>query len=133
VKSLPHGWVRAMQDAIYEDQESNKQGKRSKTKRIAKYKKQHKDVATKSVKKKYRMTKKPYSSSIVGATLEVMQKRQTVKPEGRQKRYYSTMADSISCFPNSSLRTRTFSRGNECYMPFHTRLAVFFFFFFFFF
>jgi hypothetical protein len=63
VKSLPLGWVRAMQDAICENQESNKQGKRSKTKWITKYKKQHKDVATKSVKKKYRMTKKPYSSS----------------------------------------------------------------------
>jgi hypothetical protein len=84
VKSLSLGWVKAMQDAIYEDQESSKQGKRSKTRWIAKYKKQHKDFTTKSVRKKYRMTKKLYSSSIVGATLEVIQRKQTKKPEGRK-------------------------------------------------
>ncbi|KAE8009774.1 hypothetical protein FH972_006190 [Carpinus fangiana] len=71
-------------DAIYEDQESSKQVKRSKTRWIAKYKKQHKDFATKSVKKKYCMTKKLYSSSIVGATMEVTQRKQTKKPEGRE-------------------------------------------------
>ena len=81
MKSLSLGWVKAMQDAIYEDQESSKEGKRSKIKWIAKYKKQYKDFATKSVKKKYHMTKKLYSSSIVGATLEVTQRKQTKKPE----------------------------------------------------
>ena len=86
-----------MQDAIYEDQEFNKQGKHSKTRWIAKYKKRHKDVATTKS-----MTKKPYSSSIVGATFEVMQKRQIVKPEGGEKRCYSTIANFIYCFPNSS-------------------------------
>ncbi|XP_057993916.1 60S ribosomal protein L24-like [Hevea brasiliensis] len=46
------------------------------------YRKQHKkDLA--AVKKKRRTTKKPYSRSIVGATLEVIQKRRTEKPEVR--------------------------------------------------
>lgn len=35
------------------------------------------------MKKKRRATKKPYSRSIVGATLEVIQKRRTEKPEVR--------------------------------------------------
>ena len=84
MKSLSLGGVKAMHDAIYKVQESSKQGKCSKTKWIAKYKKQHKDFATKSMKKKYRMTNKLYSSSIVGATLEVTQRKQTKKPEGRE-------------------------------------------------
>ena len=82
--SLSLGWVKAMQDTIYEDQESSKQGKRSKTIWIAKYKKQHKDFATKSVKKKYHMTKKLHLSSIVGASLKVTQRKQTKKLEGRE-------------------------------------------------
>ncbi|KAM2275001.1 hypothetical protein EV2_045623 [Malus domestica] len=50
----------------------------------AMYRKQHKkDIAAESVKKKRRSTKKPYSRSIVGATLEVIQKRRTEKPEVR--------------------------------------------------
>ncbi|CAK7335466.1 unnamed protein product [Dovyalis caffra] len=50
----------------------------------AMYRKQHKkDIATEAVKKKRRTTKKPYSRSIVGATLEVIQKRRTEKPEVR--------------------------------------------------
>jgi len=35
------------------------------------------------VKKRRRATKKPYSRSIVGATLEVIQKKRTEKPEVR--------------------------------------------------
>ena len=35
------------------------------------------------MKKRRRATKKPYSRSIVGATLEVIQKRRTEKPEVR--------------------------------------------------
>ncbi|KAK9205466.1 hypothetical protein WN943_015733 [Citrus x changshan-huyou] len=50
----------------------------------AMYRKQHKkDIAAEAVKKKRRATKKPYSRSIVGATLEVIQKRRTEKPEVR--------------------------------------------------
>ncbi|KAJ0083269.1 hypothetical protein Patl1_30422 [Pistacia atlantica] len=50
----------------------------------AMYRKQHKkDIAAEAVKKKRRSTKKPYSRSIVGATLEVIQKRRTEKPEVR--------------------------------------------------
>ncbi|OIW19950.1 hypothetical protein TanjilG_30884 [Lupinus angustifolius] len=50
----------------------------------AMYRKQHKkDAAQEAVKKKRRATKKPYSRSIVGATLEVIQKRRTEKPEVR--------------------------------------------------
>ncbi|XP_061988006.1 large ribosomal subunit protein eL24 [Rosa rugosa] len=50
----------------------------------AMFRKQHKkDSAQESVKKKRRATKKPYSRSIVGATLEVIQKRRTEKPEVR--------------------------------------------------
>lgn len=41
------------------------------------------DSAQEAVKKKRRATKKPYSRSIVGATLEVIQKRRTEKPEVR--------------------------------------------------
>ena len=41
------------------------------------------DIAAEAVKKKRRTAKKPYSRSIVGATLEVIQKRRTEKPEVR--------------------------------------------------
>ncbi|KAK4784117.1 hypothetical protein SAY86_018485 [Trapa natans] len=41
------------------------------------------DIAQEAVKKRRRATKKPYSRSIVGATLEVIQKRRTEKPEVR--------------------------------------------------
>ncbi|CAL1373096.1 unnamed protein product [Linum trigynum] len=48
------------------------------------FRKQHKkDIAQESVKKRRRATKKPYSRSIVGATLEVIQKRRAEKPEVR--------------------------------------------------
>ncbi|KAL5551789.1 hypothetical protein UlMin_001965 [Ulmus minor] len=50
----------------------------------AMYRKQHKkDIAAEAVKKKRRTNKKPYSRSIVGATLEVIQKKRTEKPEVR--------------------------------------------------
>ncbi|XP_052205159.1 60S ribosomal protein L24-like [Diospyros lotus] len=50
----------------------------------AMYRKQHKkDIAQEAVKKRRRTAKKPYSRSIVGATLEVIQKRRTEKPEVR--------------------------------------------------
>ncbi|KAH7513988.1 hypothetical protein FEM48_Zijuj11G0041000 [Ziziphus jujuba var. spinosa] len=50
----------------------------------AMYRKQHKkDIAAEAVKKKRRATKKPYSRSIVGATLEVIQKKRSEKPEVR--------------------------------------------------
>lgn len=41
------------------------------------------DIAAEAVKKRRRATKKPYSRSIVGATLEVIQKRRTEKAEVR--------------------------------------------------
>lgn len=41
------------------------------------------DIAQEAVKKRRRTTKKPYSRSIVGATLEVIQKRRTEKAEVR--------------------------------------------------
>ncbi|XP_019152559.1 PREDICTED: 60S ribosomal protein L24 [Ipomoea nil] len=48
------------------------------------YRKQHKkDLAQEAVKKRRRATKKPYSRSIVGATLEVIQKKRAEKPEVR--------------------------------------------------
>ncbi|KAF5473629.1 hypothetical protein F2P56_010229 [Juglans regia] len=50
----------------------------------AMYRKQHKkDIAQEAVKKRRRATKKPYSRSIVGATLEVIQKKRGEKPEVR--------------------------------------------------
>ncbi|XP_059428071.1 large ribosomal subunit protein eL24-like [Corylus avellana] len=50
----------------------------------AMYRKQHKkDIAQEAVKKRRRATKKPYSRSIVGATLEVIQKKRAEKPEVR--------------------------------------------------
>ncbi|CAK7337250.1 unnamed protein product [Dovyalis caffra] len=50
----------------------------------AMYRKQHKkDIAAETIKKRRRTTKKPYSRSIVGATLEVIQKKRTEKPEVR--------------------------------------------------
>ncbi|KAG5556734.1 hypothetical protein RHGRI_007115 [Rhododendron griersonianum] len=56
----------------------------------AMYRKQHKkasdflgDDTKEAVKKRRRTTKKPYSRSIVGATLEVIQKKRTEKPEVR--------------------------------------------------
>ncbi|KAG1365582.1 60S ribosomal protein L24 [Cocos nucifera] len=50
----------------------------------AMYRKQHKkDIHAETIKKRRRTTKKPYSRSIVGATLEVIQKKRTEKPEVR--------------------------------------------------
>ncbi|MBA0824140.1 hypothetical protein Goarm_020823, partial [Gossypium armourianum] len=50
----------------------------------AMYRKQHKkDIAQEAVKKRRRAAKKPYSRSIVGATLEVIQKKRSEKPEVR--------------------------------------------------
>ncbi|XP_030927693.1 60S ribosomal protein L24-like isoform X2 [Quercus lobata] len=50
----------------------------------AMYRKQHKkDIAQEAVKKRRRAAKKPYSRSIVGATLEIIQKRRAEKPEVR--------------------------------------------------
>ncbi|KAF2952972.1 hypothetical protein DAI22_01g376300 [Oryza sativa Japonica Group] len=50
----------------------------------AMYRKQHKkDIHAEAVKKRRRTTKKPYSRSIVGATLEVIQKKRSEKPEVR--------------------------------------------------
>ncbi|KZV31930.1 hypothetical protein F511_42004 [Dorcoceras hygrometricum] len=47
------------------------------------YRKQNKkDVAAEAVKKRRRATRKPYSRSIVGATLEVIQKRRMEKGRG---------------------------------------------------
>uniref|UniRef100_A0A7N0SX66 Large ribosomal subunit protein eL24-related N-terminal domain-containing protein n=1 Tax=Kalanchoe fedtschenkoi TaxID=63787 RepID=A0A7N0SX66_KALFE len=48
------------------------------------YRKQHKkDIAQEAVRKRRRATKKPYSRSIVGATIEVIQKKRSEKPEVR--------------------------------------------------
>ncbi|KAL5065826.1 hypothetical protein RYX36_027563, partial [Vicia faba] len=48
----------------------------------AMYRKQHKkEIAQEAAKKRRRATKKPYSRSIVGATLEVIQKKRSEKPE----------------------------------------------------
>ncbi|KMS99081.1 hypothetical protein BVRB_3g066800 [Beta vulgaris subsp. vulgaris] len=48
------------------------------------YRKQHKkDISAEAVKKRRRATKKPYSRSIVGVTLEVIQKKRSEKPEVR--------------------------------------------------
>jgi large subunit ribosomal protein L24e len=41
------------------------------------------DIAAETIKKRRRTTKKPYSRSIVGAPLEVIQKKRTEKPEVR--------------------------------------------------
>lgn len=48
------------------------------------YRKQHKkDIHAEAAKKRRRTAKKPYSRSIVGATLEVIQKKRTEKAEVR--------------------------------------------------
>ncbi|WVZ98989.1 hypothetical protein U9M48_044355 [Paspalum notatum var. saurae] len=50
----------------------------------AMYRKQHKkDIHAEAAKKRRRTTKKPYSRSIVGASLEVIQKKRAEKPEVR--------------------------------------------------
>ncbi|KMZ73829.1 60S ribosomal protein L24 [Zostera marina] len=50
----------------------------------AMFRKQHKkDIHDEAAKKRRRVTKKPYSRSIVGATLEVIQKRRSEKSEVR--------------------------------------------------
>ncbi|CAL9041967.1 unnamed protein product, partial [Musa banksii] len=52
--------------------------------RTAMYRKQHKkDIHAEAVKKRRRTTKKPYSRSIIGATLEVIRKKRSEKPEVR--------------------------------------------------
>lgn len=61
------------------------------------------DIAAEAVKKKRRTTKKPYSRSIVGATLEVIQKRRAEKPEVRDAareaalRYTFTFNSFMAC------------------------------------
>ena len=58
------------------------------------------------MKKRRRATKKPYSRSIVGATLEVIQKRRTEKPEVRDAareaalRCVLSLSLSLFCFPS---------------------------------
>ncbi|KAF7068629.1 hypothetical protein CFC21_074365 [Triticum aestivum] len=50
----------------------------------AMYRKQHKkDIHAEAAKKRRRTTKRPYSRSIVGASLEVIQKKRAEKPEVR--------------------------------------------------
>ncbi|KAF2606315.1 hypothetical protein F2Q68_00044836 [Brassica cretica] len=58
------------------------------------YRKQHKkDAAQEAVKKRRRATKKPYSRSIVGATLEVIQKKRAEKPEVRDAAREAALRD----------------------------------------
>eukprot|EP00252_Welwitschia_mirabilis_P025521 TRINITY_DN7_c0_g1_i2.p1 TRINITY_DN7_c0_g1~~TRINITY_DN7_c0_g1_i2.p1 ORF type:complete len:165 (-),score=31.14 TRINITY_DN7_c0_g1_i2:197-691(-) len=58
--------------------------KPSKLRWTAMYRKQHKkDVHAEQVKKRRRTTSKPYSRSIVGASLEVIQKKRSEKSEVR--------------------------------------------------
>lgn len=63
------------------------------------------DIHAEAVKKRRRATKKPYSRSIVGATLEVIQKKRTEKPEVRDAareaalRYRSFAASSCLLIP----------------------------------
>jgi len=62
------------------------------------------DIHAEAVKKRRRTTKKPYSRSIVGATLEVIQKKRTEKAEVRDAareaalRYAFFLASSSTCF-----------------------------------
>ncbi|XP_022878963.1 60S ribosomal protein L24-2-like [Olea europaea var. sylvestris] len=58
------------------------------------YRKQHKkDIAAETVKKKRRTTQKPYSRSIVGATLEVIQKKRAEKPEVRDAARHAALRE----------------------------------------
>ncbi|CAN6807615.1 unnamed protein product [Brassica oleracea var. botrytis] len=60
----------------------------------AMYRKQHKkDAAQEAVKRRRRATKKPYSRSIVGATLEVIQKKRAEKPEVRDAAREAALRD----------------------------------------
>lgn len=56
------------------------------------------DIAQEAVKKRRRATKKPYSRSIVGATLEVIQKKRTEKPEVRDAAREAALRCVSSCF-----------------------------------
>jgi len=62
------------------------------------------DIHAEAIKKRRRTTKKPYSRSIVGATLEVIQKKRTEKAEVRDAareaalRYTSFFSCSCTCF-----------------------------------
>ncbi|KAF3573835.1 hypothetical protein F2Q69_00061716 [Brassica cretica] len=51
------------------------------------------DAAQEAVKKRRRATKKPYSRSIVGATLEVIQKKRAEKPEVRDAAREAALRD----------------------------------------
>ncbi|KAJ0667676.1 putative ribosomal protein L24e/L24 superfamily [Helianthus annuus] len=60
----------------------SQQAEASKLTWTAMYRKQHtKGLAQEAVKKRHRATKKPYYRAIVGATLEVIQKKRSEKPE----------------------------------------------------
>ncbi|CAN6814278.1 unnamed protein product [Brassica oleracea] len=60
----------------------------------AMYRKQHKkDAAQEAVKRRRRATKKPYSRSIVGSTLEVIQKKRAEKPEVRDAAREAALRD----------------------------------------
>lgn len=56
------------------------------------------DIAAEAVKKRRRATKKPYSRSIVGATLEVIQKKRTEKPEVRDAAREAALRYAFFCF-----------------------------------
>jgi hypothetical protein len=72
------------------------------------------DIAQEAVKKRRRATKKPYSRSIVGATLEVIQKKRTEKPEVRDAAREAALrcVSCLSCLLFESSVFRDFLYSN---------------------
>lgn len=74
------------------------------------------DIAAETVKKRRRATKKPYSRSIVGATLEIIQKKRAEKPEVRDAAREAALR--YASFPSIKLPLLQLGGGKDNKMSF---------------
>lgn len=80
------------------------------------------DIAQEAVKKRRRAAKKPYSRSIVGATLEVIQKKRAEKPEVRDAAREAALRYVIALSLNFSIDDAEYLPNLEDVSMFITRL-----------
>ncbi|VAI38843.1 unnamed protein product [Triticum turgidum subsp. durum] len=79
----------------------------------AMYRKQHKkDIHAEAAKKRRRTTKRPYSRSIVGASLEVIQKKRAEKSEVRDAAREAALREKKAKKVEVTKSQKTAGRGN---------------------
>jgi hypothetical protein len=83
------------------------------------------DIHAEAAKKRRRTTKKPYSRSIVGATLEVIQKKRAEKPEVRDAAREAALRYIIHlCHEDIATCTSTVSISKILFFPILELLIV---------